>query len=42
MWVNLTAQTLRHSVPTGLNILCALKCLQDDASTAAELIETFD
>ena len=42
MWVNSTAQTLSHSVAAGINTLCALKHLPDDASATAEFIETFD
>ena len=43
MQVNLAAQTLlSHSVAAGINTLCALKCLPDDASTTAEFIDTFD
>ena len=42
MQVNLAAQTLSHSVVAGINTLCALKCLTDDASATAEFIETFN
>ena len=40
--VNLAAQVLSHSVAAGINTLCALKHLPDEASAAAEFIETFD
>ena len=39
MHVNLAAQTLRHSVAAGINTLCTLNYLPDDASVTAE---TFD
>ena len=42
MHVNLVAQTLSHSVATGINTLCTLNYLPDDASVTAEFIETFD
>ena len=42
MHVNLTAQTLSHSVAAGINTLCMLNYLPDDASVTAEFIETFD
>ena len=40
MQVNTAAQT--HSVAAGINMLCALKCLPDDASATVEFIETYD
>ena len=40
--VNLAAHVLSHSVVAGINELCALKEMADEASTAAEFIETFD
>ena len=39
---NLAAQVLSHSVSAGINTLCALKHLPDEASATAEFIETFD
>ena len=42
MHVNLAAQTLSHSVAAGINTLCTLNYLPDDASVTAEFIETFD
>ena len=42
MHVNLAAQTLSHSVAAGINTLCALNYLPNDASVTAEFIETFD
>ena len=42
MRVNLAAQVLSHSVAAGINTLCALKHLPDEASATAEFIETFD
>ena len=43
MRVNLAAQTLSHSVAAGINTLCTVKDdFPDDASAAAEFIETFD
>ena len=42
MRVNLAAQVLSHSVATGINVLCNLKYLPEDASATAEFIETFD
>ena len=42
MRVNLAAQTLSHSVAAGINTLCTLNYLPDDASVTAEFIETFD
>ena len=42
MQVNMATQTLSQSVVAGINTLCTLKCLSDDASATAEFIETFD
>ena len=42
MCVNLAAQILSHSVAAGINTLCALNYLPDDASVTAEFIETFN
>ena len=42
MRVNLAAQILSHSVAAGINVLCNLKYLPEDASATAEFIETFD
>ena len=42
MRVNLAAQVLSHSVAAGINTLCSLKEMPDEASTTAEFIETFD
>ena len=42
MHVNLAAQTLSHSVAAGINTLCALNYLPNDASATAEFIKTFD
>ena len=42
MHVKLAAQTLSHSVAAGINTLCTLNYLPDDASVTAEFIETFD
>ena len=42
MRVNLAAQVLSHSVAAGINTLCALKHLPDEASATAEFIDTFD
>ena len=42
MRVNLAVQVLSHSVAVGINTLCALKHLPDEASATAEFIETFD
>ena len=42
MHVNLAAQTLSHSVAAGINTLCTLNYLPDDASVTAEFIETLD
>ena len=42
MRVNLAAQILSHSVAAGINILCNLGNLPDDASLTAEFIEIFD
>ena len=42
MQVNLAAKTLGHSVAAGINTLCTLKCLPDDASATAEFTETCD
>ena len=41
MQMNLAAQTQSYSIAAGINTLCALKCLPDDASATAEFIETF-
>ena len=40
--VNLAAQTSSQSVAIGINMLCALNYLTDEASATAEFIETFD
>ena len=37
-----SSNSLSHSVAAGINTLCALKCLPDDASATAVFIETFD
>ena len=42
MRVNLAAQILSHSVAAGINTLCSLGNLPDDASATAKFIETFD
>ena len=42
MRVNLAAQILSHSVTAGINTLCALKYLPDEASATVEFLETFD
>ena len=42
MRVNLAAQILSHSVAAGINTLCSLGKLPDEASATAEFIETFD
>ena len=42
MCVNLAAQTLSHSVAAGINTLCTLNSLPDDATVTAEFMETFD
>ena len=42
MRVYSAAQVLSHSVAAGINTLCALKHLPDEASATAEFIETFD
>ena len=42
MRVNLAAQVLSHAVAAGINTLCSLKKMPDEASTTAEFIETFD
>ena len=42
MRVNLAAQTFSHSVAAGINTLCTLNYLPNDASVTAEFIETFD
>ena len=39
---NLTAQTLSHFVPAGINTLCPLNYLPGEASTTAEFIDTED
>ena len=42
MRVNFAAQVLSHSVAAGINTLCSLKEMPDEASKTAEFIETFD
>lgn len=42
MRVNFAAQVLSHSVAAGINTLCALNHLPEEASSTAEFIETFD
>ena len=42
MRVNLVAQILSHSVAAGINTLCNLGNLPDEASSMAEFVETFD
>ena len=42
MRVNLATQVLSHSVAAGINALCNMEHLPDDASDTAEFIETFD
>ena len=42
MRVKLATQVLSHSVAAGINTLCNLGYLTDDAVTTAEFIETFD
>ena len=42
MTVNLAAQILSHSVAAGINTLCSLGELPEEASATAEFIETFD
>ena len=42
MRVNIAAQTLSHSVAAGIQTLCALNYLPEDASATAEFIETMD
>ena len=42
MRVNLATQILSHSVAAGIDTLCSLGNLPDEASATAEFIETFD
>ena len=42
MRANFAAQILSHFMAAGINTLCALKYLPDEASVTAECVETFN